>query len=445
MEKGHKKNENILETINTRMELLEHILDESNQLIEVTSKDTHKILYVNKNFRELIGEGNKDWHNKECYKYINGHDELCGFCPFDKLEGKTELETEVSRDDCIYQVKIKEINWLGCDAFIMYATDITVIKRAQEIFETQMRMLIESIPDAQGIFHFNVTKDKWISSLGASKYVDKLQNMPDINTTVKSIADYIPDKDSREEFIQLFSKENMRQMYNNGVPQLVKEVRSFYDDGSIKWARMTARLLMNPKTAELECILYGMDISDEKNFQEKIELEKREKNVILEKSKLDMLTGLYSKMAFLQILKDYINAEKKEPYAVIFLDIDHFKDVNDTFGHISGDRLIIRAGNALKEIFDGEDVVSRFGGDEFCVLAKGISKKTLELKLHHVLERFNRNIVEDKKSVKISASIGVILCHKFLKDEAESLIQRADEALYKSKREGRNRYTLVSN
>ena len=456
-----------MKEFNEKENIYKYILDESNQLVAIALRKDYRLLYVNKPLIARSNNNMTDYHNKTCYEFMGVEKGKCSSCPLKELEQSDNNEIEFSRNNRTYHVKMKNIDWMGCDAFIIYATDITLIKRAQEIFETQMQLLIQSIPDAEGVFHFNVTKDKWISSMGQSGYIEKIQNMPDVDSAIVRIADFIPDTDTRDEFIRLFSRENMLETYNNGVPQLVKEVRSFYDDGSIKWARMTARLIMNPKTGDLECVLYGMDISGEKEYEHKIELEKEEKKVILEKSRLDMLTGLYSKTAFIDMLTEYLNQGSDVSYGVIFLDVDHFKDVNDTLGHIIGDRLIIRAAKALKEIYDSDDVVARFGGDEFCVLAKGITKNTMELKLEHVIERFDTNISESGKSVHISASIGVLfhspdmdsntdcdnkLCAGLDKDtsaaglqtvSAVELIGLADEALYQAKRNGRNQYCMV--
>ena len=451
--------------------MYKYILDESNQLIAIAAKDDYRLLYVNKPLMERAKNNDMDYHNMKCREYMGECDECSNNCPLMKILGSDENnnETEYTRNGRAYHIKLKSINWMGIDAFIMYATDITVIKRAQEIFETQMKMLIQSVPDAQGIFHFNITKNKWISSIGQSSNVDKIQNQPDVDSAIERIADFIPDTVRRNEFVGLFNRKSMQKAYDKGVPQIVKEVRSFYEDGSIKWTRMTARLLMNPKTGNLECILYGMDISGEKEYEQKIELAKEERNVILEMSKLDMLTGLYSKTTFINILEKYIKS-CDSTYGLIFLDVDHFKNVNDTLGHIIGDRLIIRAGQALKEVFTGDDIVARFGGDEFCVLAKGITRSSLEIKLNHVLQRFDTDISESGKVVHISASMGVVFCEPgsdykeagrnvcsasensvnsdVLTDiscdvSAMQLIELADEALYQAKRNGRNQYSMV--
>jgi diguanylate cyclase (GGDEF)-like protein len=417
------------------------ILDDTNQLIQISEIDGFSMLYANEPARKFTNHENLPYEGNKCYKYIMGLEEQCPFCPMRQMGDKESYITEIDNGEQVFTVKTKKITWQGKEAFIEYATDITMVKRAQMIFESQMQTLMESIPKAQGIFHVNLTKDQWISSNGVSANITQLQDISTVNDTVEKIARYIPDEIKRKQFFEKFSREALIQTYENGKTETAAEIQSYYDDGSIRWARMTARMIMNPNTGDLESILYGMDISEEKMYQEQMEQAKLEKERVIENSKRDLLTGLYSKKAFEQIARDYVQLYSAYPYAILFTDIDNFKMVNDTLGHLEGDNVIIDVSNKLQTIFSNKDIISRFGGDEFCILIKNIPRNKLIDKLKFMLKKMSATYGEEELKVKVTASIGVVFCEG-VDIDIMTLIDEADEQLYQAKRNGKNQYCM---
>jgi len=119
------------------------------------------------------------------------------------------------------------------------------------------------------------------------------------------------------------------------------------------------------------------------------------------------------------------------------IDIDHFKNVNDTYGHAVGDEVLKHVAHGLSNRFRGGDMVARLGGEEFCVIARGLSGQ-------HALDVFNdlRNSIErskakaDRTNVGVTISIGI--CDRPL-GSLDAMLAAADAALYKAKRAGRNR------
>ena len=109
---------------------------------------------------------------------------------------------------------------------------------------------------------------------------------------MESVASFIPDNAMRQQFLQRFRRKPLQQAYRNGKSELQQELLSYYDDKSIRWTRMTARLIANPNTGDLEAILYGMDISREKNYEARIASAQQEKSALLELAQQDPLTGL---------------------------------------------------------------------------------------------------------------------------------------------------------
>lgn len=251
--------------------LLESILNDSNQMIQVSDLESYSMLYANQTARRYTGHENQPYAGQKCYKYMMGLDEQCPFCPMRRLEGKEYQETEVDNGKEIYAVKTKVQEWQGRKVFIEYAWDITRIRRSQRLFESQMQTLVHSVPEAQGIFHLDITQDECISINGAAKSVDTMKRKTTVDELVAQVAAFVPDEKGKAEFRQFFSRKSLLEAYRKGKAEIKKETDSYFDDGSIRSACITARFFMNPSTEHLECVLYGMDITEEKKERMKYE------------------------------------------------------------------------------------------------------------------------------------------------------------------------------
>ena len=114
---------------------------------------------------------------------------------------------------------------------------------------------------------------------------------------------------------------------------------------------------------------------------ENIDKDEKERKKILHQTQIDSLTGLYRKEIFASLAQKYLDMPHQKKSAMVFIDLDNFKKVNDTFGHLTGDEILTKVASKLQVIFSNYDIISRFGGDEFCILVKEIPLATLEEKL----------------------------------------------------------------
>lgn len=130
--------------------------------------------------------------------------------------------------------------------------------------------------------------------------------------------------------------------------------------------------------------------------------------------------------------------EQDEPFALLFIDIDGFKRVNDTMGHTVGDKVLLEASKRLQPYSNDESFISRIGGDEFIVLSKGL-KNTQSLANQIIMELAKPYIVSLDEEVVLSASVGVSYYPKDAKD-AVHLVKYADMAMYDVKLHGKNSY-----
>ena len=158
----------------------------------------------------------------------------------------------------------------------------------------------------------------------------------------------------------------------------------------------------------------------------------------------DFLTGLYNRRYFFDAGQAIFSKakRKKQDLAVAMIDIDKFKNINDTYGHDIGDIAIKEVRNIIEKSLRSSDLIARFGGEEFCILLEDISASDTQIVFEKIREAFEVNeIVTPKVTIKYTVSIGI--CYGLLQD-IDAMIKVSDEALYASKTNGRNQVTLQS-
>jgi len=199
--------------------------------------------------------------------------------------------------------------------------------------------------------------------------------------------------------------------------------------------RRTATL-KTPGDAYLGRVWYFRDITERKKAE----------SLALHLAHYDALTGLANRSVFVEALSFAIaQAERgKTGFAVIYLDLDHLKDVNDTLGHPVGDELITAVAGRLSSAMRGSDTVARFGGDEFAVLASGVSTVAEAAGVAEMLlKAFADPFSIRGNDIRTGASIGIDLYSPEC-TAAETLLSHADVALYRAKSEGRGTYRFFT-
>ncbi|KXH80613.1 hypothetical protein AU377_07655 [Sporosarcina sp. HYO08] len=254
----------------------------------------------------------------------------------------------------------------------------------------------------------------------------------------KSPADFIYDDDIKK--IQLLTDN----------PHEIGEIKTVTyrfrcKNGNYIWMESKYKLVLSVDKVSDEMICVSRDVT--KNKQKLIELEE-EKKSLRKRVYTDSLTGISNRRYFNRQFKKAYQTYRQDgiPFSLVVIDIDYFKQYNDTYGHKKGDECLIKVADALASGVRKNDRVCRIGGEEFCIifpntneekaiaLAERICKKVKGLKIPHE----NSNV-----SKYVTVSIGVsTISSSFESVNQEELFQLADQALYQSKKNGRNRVSF---
>jgi len=164
-----------------------------------------------------------------------------------------------------------------------------------------------------------------------------------------------------------------------------------------------------------------------------------------ELAKKDMLVGILNRRGFHEAFRKIISLSKRanQKFALLFLDLDHFKEVNDSYGHEIGDRLLKEVVSRVSSHIREEDIFARLGGDEFVIILTNIDSEHFSKSVEKSLELFQQPWIIDSYTLDITTSIGVTI----FPDDADTekkLLNNADKAMYKSKEMGRNKIVYFS-
>lgn len=206
------------------------------------------------------------------------------------------------------------------------------------------------------------------------------------------------------------------------------QIRIFTKKEVYEWYEISAEPIINKKGEIIRLI----------GILQNVDGQKKEIESLIKKSQKDLLTNLYNKISAQNAIEKTLNdSVRDKKHAFYFIDIDDFKNINDTYGHDTGDKVIVKIAGKIKETFNKGDIMGRFGGDEFVVLAKDLPDyEEAENMAEHLCK-----IVHEDNEYPLSVSVGVSVYPKDGTDY-EMLAKKADSALYMAKKRGKNQYYL---
>jgi len=293
--------------------------------------------------------------------------------------------------------------------------------------------LIQNIP---AIFYRCACDKSWTTHF-MNNAIEDLTGYPAsdfIENKVRTFTSIIHSDDSRKVSFSILNAISNEQRWEI-------EYRLITTAGEIKWVAETGVGIYS-EAGKLEYLDgFIQDISERKKMELALKTSEQQ---IRDMAFTDSVTGLANRNLFTDRLDQLILSCERyhTEFALLFIDLDKFKSVNDSHGHLVGDKLLSMAGERISTSFRESDVVARFGGDEFLVIVKNISDvENIDSIAEKLLEKISQSYYVNNLEIVITASIGITTCPLDGRS-SNQLIQHADKAMYKAKMAGKNRFCI---
>ena len=307
------------------------------------------------------------------------------------------------------------------DGFVLVCADETARRRAEQYFTTVVAALDEGVivigsngevesvnPAAERILGVNEKETLGVPSTLAELYDEHGDRIP--------FEDY-PTAHTRR----------------TGEPRNGRIVCAVRPDGTRVWLSQSTRALNPDDGLPATVVISFTDITERRAIEGRREHEATH----------DALTGLVNRTVAIEQLSPAARAQRDGATAVLFIDLDKFKAINDSLGHGIGDKVLQVVGERLREGTRRSDVVGRLGGDEFAVIAHGVdSASNARGMAEHIRAELNRPVVVDGRSLHIDASVGIVIAAPGDPRDGEALLSDADLAMYHAKTRGRGQHAF---
>lgn len=313
--------------------------------------------------------------------------------------------------------------------------DISEIKEVQDKYDQEKQTIAAMTDNSVSYYLVNLTSGIILEKKSRDIPSEVLEGITNLESLVQNEITYIHDKDDVQRLKEICTINHIHElMQSDNKFSDVEYKRRSPSTGAIEWISLS----VSPMKTQTNEVVLSIQLNN-------IDNRKKQEMLLQRRAERDLLTDLYNKMTMSSLINDYIKLNRNENQidALIMIDADNYKSVNDTFGHVFGDKVLIEIADSLKSCVKQSDLVGRVGGDEFMIFLKNVHSHE---KLISILDRINEGIqhtyVENDLEVTISASIGVAYLTPDILS-FQPLYKIADEALYEAKKAGKNCYRFA--
>jgi len=272
-----------------------------------------------------------------------------------------------------------------------------------------------------------------------TKNIDKMHDFVFISENMKKIFGYDPEQFIKDQ--SLWQKNIHPEDLSRIKPQMeslslkrcyICEYRFQHKNGEWRWVHDEARVARDEEGKDTEVVGYLADITERKQLDENIK----------HYAMYDQLTDLPNRRLFMDRAEQAIARARREQkgFALLYIDLDKFKPINDTFGHTAGDAVLQEVASRMKAMVRSTDTVARIGGDEFAIILQDLENiKYAGIVAQKLINSIIKPISLNKNSCSVGASIGISY-YPIIASDIDTLLLTADNSMYKAKLKGGNRF-----
>ncbi len=345
----------------------------------------------------------------------------------------SESDSAKSDDEILSSNALNLIRVLAADIFVIFLVLIYfIVNRLITIKLLNNYNILDKLENAI-VFDYLIYPKKRIEVHGDFESLFGREFKTLVGEAVYDVYDVVHEDDAS-------IRGRLHKFFDNPDDKFSSEIRVADPEGNYRWYRITGTMI-NEKKGKVQRFV-GRIVNADNQISTEKNLTQRAEN--------DLLTGVLNKKTVESKIAEVIKNDVENRYYIFYMvDLDNFKSVNDTLGHIYGDTAISDTAKFLSEIFHSNSLVGRLGGDEFvvCLWYDAFDEVSLReyviKKAEKICEVNRRSYTDGASTVKISSSVGISIAPMHGTD-FEALYRRADEALYNSKKTGKNKYTIYS-
>ena len=387
------------------------------------------ILEANSAFIELGGYSKEDYVNQHFSKFIVSDIENNGnphqlFYEIDLLDLRfTFITKDNIHIDCLMRLNpVKEDETLV--GYFLIMKDMTRLdKMAEHYLESELtyRMIADNFHDVLIL-------------------MDKDKNYLYVSPSSEEVFDFDHTKlDNRNPFFNIHPdyvdelNEKFDATIEKGQPFKIK-LKAYHETNGWIWTEIKGKSIYNKSGQFLHVLLIARDISKEREQEE----------TLTYLAYHDMLTSLPNRRMFVEQLELAIKRvdEEKSPFAILLLDIDNFKQINDFYGHEIGDKVIVEFSSRISRVVGEHGLVARLGGDEFIILMKDFTSEEQVTDTARQINEFVKQDIQIQHTyLQITTSIGILICNRETFTVSQ-ILRYADEALYNVKGIGKDAFSV---
>ena len=307
--------------------------------------------------------------------------------------------------------------------------DNTVSREKDMAYQKWQTSLTRLLSTSKIYAEFNITRDQIDRAEGMIPGSPGSRQECSLEEFIEYGIQHTVAHEDAENYSRFFNRNRLMELFKNGTVEDNLDFRSFPD--TEKWCRANVQMIQYPHSEDIKAFMVFTDVTVQKDAMTKLSLQ----------ASRDSLTGLLNRLTCENRILEALKAPAYNGGTLFMADLDNFKQINDHLGHQQGDAVLTKAGTIISEVFRTDDIVGRFGGDEFLAFLPGIfDPGMVAARAGGLVERLSM-WMEGPQRLHLSASVGAVIADGTL--GFEELYGHADKALYEAKRQGKNQFQIV--